>query len=162
MTLLPYRCQVVIPILALRDKTPGGIPLFGKSIFQPFAGLVPRGIVIQTEQDLLELRVLRQHPQHRLTANAAERHIAVLLPVVGVQRDIGEHIDGRFKHIKAIACPDVMEAVGRAAAFHIALESSALRVEPPLVGMSGNAVFIASHKYGISSSRSMEKRSAKL
>ena len=48
------------------------------------AGLDARLVVVQTESHLPDLRVLFQHPEHGVFRGPAERHIAVLLPVLRI------------------------------------------------------------------------------
>ena len=90
-----------------------------------------------------------QHLQHGVFGNTAECHIAVVLPVLGMQGDVRQQVDGSFKHIETVACADVVEAVVWIAAIYISLEAGSLGIEPSLVGMAGNAVFIVSHKYSV-------------
>lgn len=102
--------QIVIPVFVFRDQALHGIAHF-QLLPHPAAGLMTGFIIIKTEQNGIELRHLFQHLQYRLNGCAATGYIAVPLPVLRIKGDEGQHIDGRFKHIQASACADIMEAV---------------------------------------------------
>ena len=102
--------QIVIPVFVFRDQALHGIAHF-QLLPHPAAGLMTGFIIIKTEQNGIELRHLFQQLQYRLNGCAATGYIAVPLPVLRIKGDEGQHIDGRFKHIQASACADIMEAV---------------------------------------------------
>ena len=103
-------------------------------------------VIVEAEQDRIDLRLPLQQLQHRLNGGAAAGHIAVALPALRMERDVGEHIDGSFEHIEAPICADVVEAVAGIAALHIEPEGFAEAVGAALVGMAGDAVFIRTHE----------------
>ena len=106
-------------------------------------------IVIEAEQDGVELRHLFQHLQYRLNGCAATGYIAVPLPVLRIKGDEGQHIDGRFKHIQASVCADIMEAVSWVAALHIQAEGFSVAVGAALVGVARDTLRIHADKHGV-------------
>ena len=56
--------------------------------------------------------------------HTAERHIIVPLPLLLVQRNERQHINGSLKHIYRIALPDPAKTVPRITAVHIPLNGS--------------------------------------
>ena len=99
--------------------------------------------------DLFQLRMILQQLEQCLRANSAQRHIAMFLPSVLVQRDIGEHIYGRFEHKDLTALPVPMETVPGIAALQISPVAFPHGVDPLLVSVSGLSFRIVSHKNGI-------------
>jgi hypothetical protein len=71
------------------------------------------------------------------------------LPVLRMKRDIGQHINGRFKHIQASVCADMMEAVSRVAALHIQTEGFSVAVGAALMGVARNTLRIRADKHGV-------------
>ncbi len=106
-------------------------------------------IIIKTEQNGIELRHLFQHLQYRLNGCAATGYIAVPLPVLRIKGDEGQHIDGRFKHIQASACADIMEAVSWITALDVQAEGFSVAVGAALVGVAGNTICIRTNKHGV-------------
>ena len=90
-----------------------------------------------------------QHLQYRLNGCAATGYIAVPLPVLRIKGDEGQHIDGRFKHIQASVCADMMEAVSWITALHIQAEGFPVAVGAALVGVAGNTICIRTNKHGV-------------
>jgi hypothetical protein len=79
--------QIVVPVLILRNDPPAGTILFAEQGFQPFGCLMARLVVVQAQGNRPQLRILAEHPEHRLTAHSAERHIAVAPPALRMQGD---------------------------------------------------------------------------
>ena len=71
------------------------------------------------------------------------------LPVLRIKGDEGQHIDGRFKHIQASVCADMMEAVSWITALHIQAEGFPVAVGAALVGVAGNTICIRTNKHGV-------------
>ena len=121
--------QVLVPVLALRlEDGDAGISMLMKNFRQPSAGLDARLVVVQAEEDVPEIRILLQHPEHGVFAGPAEGGVAVGLPVLLVQRQEGQHVNGGLEDVEAVAGPAVVEAVPSVAAAHIPLETRSLAV----------------------------------
>ena len=133
--------QIIIPILVCGNEPFHRVPLCQLFLHAP-AGQMASLVIVEAEQDRIDLRLPLQQLQHRLNGGAAAGHIAVALPALRMERDVGEHIDGSFEHIEAPICADVVEAVAGIAALHIEPEGFAEAVGAALVGMAGDAVFI--------------------
>ena len=130
--------QILVPVLVFRPQYGDpGVSVFYQDICEAAGGLDPRGVVVQAEHDLLEPGVLLQHPEHGVLRGAAEGHIAVLLPCLRVQRQKGQHVDGRLEHIEPAAVPEPVEAAPGIAALHIAPEALALGCRGPACGRGG-------------------------
>lgn len=99
----------------------------------PFATLISRVVVIKTEGHQPRCFYLRQNPPYRFIAGTAAGHIAVLLPVLRMQGDIGEKVDRGLKYIQVPICPRVVKAVSRVTARHIEFEGLALTVGAALL-----------------------------
>ncbi|MPM45342.1 hypothetical protein SDC9_92029 [bioreactor metagenome] len=84
-----------------------------------------------------------------MLGNTTEGHIAVLLPILGVQGDIRQQIDRCLEHIEAVVGSGIVEAIGRVTAVHISAERLALGVEAALVGVPWGAVLVHAHKNGV-------------
>ena len=106
-------------------------------------------IVIKTEQNGIELRRLFQHLQYRLNGCAATGYIAVPLPVLRIKGDEGQHIDGRFKHIQASVCAEIVEAVSWITALHIQAKGFPVAVGTALMGVVGDTICIRANKHGV-------------
>ena len=61
--------------------------------------------------------------------------MAVSYTHLDVYKRQGQHINGRFKHIQASVCADMMEAVSRVAALHIQTEGFSVAVGAALMGV---------------------------
>ena len=113
---LAVTSQVVVPVLLLwAEPLCGTSALLRKLFRQPFAGGVACLVVIQAEEHLVQIRLLFKPLEQCLAGYPAEGHIAVPLPALRVQRDIGEQVDGGFEHIELPAGSHPVEAVGRIA-----------------------------------------------
>ena len=106
-------------------------------------------IVIEAEQNGAELRRLFQHLQYRLNGCAATGYIAVPLPVLRIKGDEGQHIDGRFKHIQASVCADMMEAVSWITALDVQAEGFSVAVGAAFMGMARNPLRIRADEHGV-------------
>ena len=105
--------------------------------------------MIQAKDGFPQIWIFLQHPQHSMSRRTAESHIAVLLPAVRVQGEKGKQIDGGLEYIEAVAGTDPVETAPRITALYVAPVAFALGIEPPLVGMTGNAAFIESDEHGV-------------
>ena len=123
--------------------------MLGQLCTHALAGQMACFVIVQTEQDGIELRHPFQHFQYRLNGCAAAGYIAVLLPVLWMECDIGQHINGSLKHIEALICADMVKAVPGIAALHIQPECFPVAVGTPFVCMTGYALLIYTNKYGI-------------
>ena len=110
--------QIIIPILVCGNEL-STVYLSASCSFMRRLARWPASSIVEAEQDRIDLRLPLQQLQHRLNGGAAAGHIAVALPVLRMERDVGEHIDGSFEHIEAPICADVVEAVAGIAALHI-------------------------------------------
>ena len=125
----------------------------------PFATLISRVVVIKTEGHHLRSFHPRQNPPYRFIAGAAAGHIAVLLPVLRMQGDIGEKVDRGLKYIQVPIRPRVVKAVSRVTARHVEFEGLALAVGAALLRVTGNAVFVCSDEHGVVIFRILIERS---
>ena len=73
----------------------------------------------------------------------------MLLPAVRVQGEKGKQIDGGLEYIETVAGTDPVETAPGITALYVAPVAFALGIEPPLVGMTGNAAFIESDEHGV-------------
>lgn len=134
----PQGAEVLIPILLLRDQsTSGNTELRGDLFRHPFAALISRIVVVQTERHHLRSFHPRQNPPYRFIAGTAAGHIAVLLPVLRMQGDIGEKVDRGLKYIQVPIRPRVVKAVSRVTARHVEFEGLALTVGAALLRVTG-------------------------
>ena len=122
---------------------------FGQSLFQAARGLNARRVMVQAEDRTPDLRCLLQHPQHRLFSHATQGNITVFLPVLWIQGQKGEQVNGRLEYIEPVAGPVRMEAVSGIAALHIDAEGLAYVAGAPLMGMTDNAVLIFPDEHGV-------------
>ena len=105
--------------------------------------------MIQAKDGFPQIWIFLQHPQHSLFRRTTESHIAVLLPAVRVQGEKGKQIDGGLEYIETVAGTDPVETAPGITALYVAPVAFALGIEPPLVGMTGNAAFIESYEHGV-------------
>ena len=142
--------HILIPVLmdGLEDRRFSIAP-FGQNLLQAARGLDARRVMVQAEDGTPDPRRLLQHPQHRLFSHAAQSHIAVPLPVLWVQCQKGEQVDGRLEYIEPVAGPVPVETVPGIAALHIDAEGLAHAAGAPLVGMTDNAVLIFPNEHGV-------------
>ena len=75
--------------------------------------------------------------------------MAVLLPVVWIQGQKGERIDGCLEHINPVSGPVPEEAVSGIATLHSDVKGLAVVVSTPLLGTTANAVFVLSGEHGV-------------
>ena len=61
----------------------------------------------------------------------------------------GKQIDGGLEYIETVAGTDPVETAPGITALYVAPVAFALGIEPPLVGMTGNAAFIESDEHGV-------------
>lgn len=105
--------------------------------------------MIQAEDDLLQLWILLQHPEHGVFRCTAESHIAMALPILWVQGQKGQQINGGFEHIESFTAPSPVKAVSGIATFYITTVAFSLRIDTSFVGVTGNAMLIGSDEYSI-------------
>ena len=141
--------EVLVPILVYRQKPFRMAALSLQRLGELSRGLDASGVMVQAEEHRLEPWVLLQHPQHGLISHAAEGDIAVCGPLVRIERQEGQQVDGRFEHIELVAVSCVVEAVPGDTALHIDAEGLAEISNASLVGMTGNAVFVLSDEHGV-------------
>lgn len=92
--------QIFVPIFVGRTQRSGlRIAMLTQNVCEPSRCLDPSRIMIQAENNLLQLWILFQHPEHGVFRCATERHIAVLLPVLWVQSKKSQQINRCFEHI---------------------------------------------------------------
>ena len=70
----------------------------------------------------------------------------MLLPILLVQCDKRQQINGRFKNVESVAGSGVVEAASGIAALYIDAEGLAGAVDTALVGVTGNAGCVFSNK----------------
>ena len=71
------------------------------------------------------------------------------LPVLRIKGDEGQHIDGRFKHIQASVCADMMEAVSWITALDVQAEGFSVAVGAAFMGMARNPLRIRADEHGV-------------
>ena len=103
--------------------------------------------MIHAEDDFIQLVILLQHPQQCVPGCAAERYIAVLLPVLWVEGNEGQQIDGRLEYVETPIGSNMMKAVLGITTLHIQSESFSLTVGTSLVCVSSNTVCIRADKH---------------
>ena len=99
--------QIIIPILVCGNEPFHRVPLCQLFLHAP-TGQVASLVIVEAEQDGIDLRLPLQQLQNRLNGGAAAGHIAVALPVLRMERDVGKHIDGSLKHIEAFVSADML------------------------------------------------------
>ena len=107
---------------------------------------LPRLVVLQTEQHIVEMSTLLQYPVHGLAAGAAQGHIAVLLPALRVQLQKGQHVDRRLEDIEDAVLARVVEAVLGLLPSTLTLKDLPWLLVLPLVDVVGDAVLVRAHK----------------
>ena len=105
--------------------------------------------MVQTQMDLLQFRMVCQHLEQSLGTHSAQSHIAVVPPSGLMQGNIGEHVNGSFKHKDFLTLSVPVEAVPGVAALQIPPVAFPHGIDPLLVGVSGLPFRIVSHKNGI-------------
>ena len=144
------RFQILVPVFVFGLQRGNlRIAMLPQNIREPAGGLDSGGIVIQAKDGFPQIWIFLQHPQHSMFRRTTESHIAVLLPAVRVQGEKGKQIDGGLEYIEAVAGTDPVETAPGITALYVAPVAFALGIEPPLVGMTGNAAFIESDEHGV-------------
>ena len=110
--------QIVVPILVFRNEAFHRIAACQLHL-HALAGKMACLVVIQTEQNVIDLRQMLQQFPHRLDGSTAAGHIAVPLPILRVKGDVGKQIDGRLENIEAPIGSDVVKTAPWVAALHI-------------------------------------------
>ena len=106
-------------------------------------------VIVQAEVHLLELRELPQHLQHGDGGCPAAGHIVMLLPPLREKGDVGEQVDRGLEDIERVIAAEIVKAVPRVAALNVAAIALPYGVQPALMPMTGNAVFIESDEHGV-------------
>ena len=144
------RFQILVPVFVFGLQRGNlRIAMLPQNIREPAGGLDSGGIVIQAKDGFPQIWIFLQHPQHSMFRRTTESHIAVLLPAVRVQGEKGKQIDGGLEYIETVAGTDPVETAPGITALYVAPVAFALGIEPPLVGMTGNAAFIESDEHGV-------------
>ena len=144
------RFQILVPVFVFGLQRGNlRIAMLPQNIREPAGGLDSGGIVIQAKDGFPQIWIFLQHPQHSMFRRTTESHIAVLLPAVRVQGEKGKQIDGGLEYIETVAGTDPVETAPGITALYVAPVAFALGIEPPLVGMTGNAAFIESYEHGV-------------
>ena len=142
--------QILVPVFVFGLQRGNlRIAMLPQNIREPADGLNSGSVVVQAEDGFPQIWIFLQHPQHGMFRRTTESHIAVLLPAVRVQGEKGKQIDGGLEYIEAVAGTDPVETAPRITALYVAPVAFALGIEPPLVGMTGNAAFIESDEHGV-------------
>lgn len=71
------------------------------------------------------------------------------LPVIRIERDKRQQINGGFKHIEPVAGSIVVKTVSGITAANVPLETWTERIQSPFMRMTGNAIFIVSDKMAL-------------
>ena len=73
----------------------------------------------------------------------------MVFPILLINTDERQHIDGRFEHIDDIAFSNIVKAVPWITALHISLESISLRVGAAFVCVACHTVLVKADKHRI-------------
>ena len=141
-----FAFEALVPVLKtglLRNDRIG--PKSEDLFFQTVVPFDTRTVMIEAGDYGINLRIRLQDMHCSISGCGTECHITVFLPVLLMQRKIGQHINRGLKRIQPVAFPDVVKTVIGIATVYVALES-AVRVGASLMGMAGNPIFIDSHK----------------
>lgn len=76
------------------------------------------------------------HPEHGVFRYTAESHIAMALPILWVQGQKGQQINGGFEHIESFTAPSPVKAVSGIATFYITTVAFSLRIDTSFVGVT--------------------------
>ena len=98
---------------------------------------------------LLELGALSQHLQHGDGGCPAAGHIVMLLPPIREKGDVGEQVDRGLEDIERVIAAKIVKAVLRVAALNVAAIALSHGIQPALMPVTGNAVFIESDEHGV-------------
>ena len=90
--------------------------------------------------------MLGKEPLQRFPGHAAQREVASAFPVLGVQAEEGQQINGRFKDEKLAALALVAEAVGFIRTGHVQPEPVR---RSPAVGIPGQAGLVPADEHGV-------------
>ena len=82
-----------------------------QNLGKPPIGLDARRVVVEAEENVADIGVLLQHPEHGVLTGAAEGGIAVGLPILLVQREEGQQVDRSLEDIEPVAGSGVVKAV---------------------------------------------------
>ena len=138
--------EALVPVLKPGLFRPDRIGSKPQDFFlQTIVSLNACAVMVEAGDHGIDLRIHFQDMGGSISGCGTESHIAVFLPVLLMQRNIGQHINRGLKHIQPVAFPDVVKAVIGIAAVHVALES-AVRVGASFMGMAGNPIFVHTHK----------------
>lgn len=151
--------KVIVPILVLWKQSGGSIAPLAQFSGEPFCGGLPSLVIIKRQTDGLDAWVLLQYPEHCLSTCAAKRHVALALPVLRVQADIGQQIDGGLENEQVLTGACMVEAVLRQTAFYIDPKGPAFEIGASHMGMTGNAVLVETDEHGVMMIRFFVKRS---
>ena len=104
-------------------------------------------VIVKAQID--DLRLRSQHLHYRNWGRAAAGNLAVLLPLVWIHGDIRQHINGRFKHIKAPVRAGMMETVTWVAGLDVQPKGFAKAVRAAQMGVARAAAFIRADEHSV-------------
>ena len=146
---LKFGPEVIVPVLVYRTEPLHLQAHVLQRIRHAVAGVIARVIVVEAEVHRVQLWILPQPFQHRLDGCPAAGDVAVLLPSVGVEGDVGQEIDGGLEHIEGLVRAVLMKAVLACAALNVHTEHPALAVGAADVGMLCFAAAIQPHENAV-------------
>ena len=97
----------------------------------------------------MQMRIFLKPTQHRVFRHAAQGHIAVFLPVIRIERQIAQQVNGSLEHKQPAARPNVAEAIGWVGSVHIPFISGSVAVQAPFVGMPRGSFPVLPHKHRV-------------
>ena len=127
--------QVVIPILQTGKELRAGNALLPKYICHALCGHPTGLVIVQAKERHLRFSDPLQHSLHRLEGGPAAGDIAVFLPPLRVQGNMGQKVDGRFKHEEVSVAAQVVKRIPRIAALHIDSEGIPEAVRAALISL---------------------------
>ena len=139
--------KIVVPVFQFRHKPLRHDAAFMQKLCHSFTGFVSGIVVIKAEIDNLRLRF--QHLHHRNWGRAAAGNVAVLLPLMWIHRDIREHIDGSFEHIKAPVRAGMMKTVTRVAGLDVQAKGFAEAVRAAQMRVARASTFVRADEHGV-------------
>ena len=141
--------QFIVPVLLAGELSgDGDVPLPQQFAGDPAGSLVASLVIVQAQGDFLYLGLGFQQVVDGGCAHPAQGHIAVILPPLRVERNIGQHIYRGLKGVELSAGTWPVEAVLLLAAGERLAEMGACQ-RPPGVEVANLALLIPAHKHGV-------------
>ena len=138
--------KLLVPVLSVRNEE---LCLSGFA-FQFFlyapSGALPGAVIVQTKENLRQLRCIPQALEQHLIRHGAGRRIAVLLPSVLMEGQVGQQVDGVLKDIDLVALSQPVKTVLRRTSGGIAFEVPAGAAH---MGMAGLSARVITHEHDI-------------